>query len=57
MNFVTFLNLEIKEIEKHKWLESEKVGYDLGVYAQIDWVTKYAKLFRQYIEQTYGEIK
>lgn len=30
------------EIDKHKWIESEKVGKDIGFdTALIDWVTKY----------------
>jgi hypothetical protein len=30
------------EIMKHKWLESEKVGYDVGFnLAMIDWVCKH----------------
>lgn len=31
-----------EEILKHKWLESEKVGYDIGyVAALFDWSLKY----------------
>lgn len=27
------------EIDRHKWLESEKAGYDVGVeFAMIDWM-------------------
>ena len=34
------------EVHKHKWLESEKVGYDVGYeYAWIDWNSKYRKDF------------
>ena len=30
------------EIDKHKWYESEKVGYDIGfVKALFDWTIKY----------------
>jgi hypothetical protein len=33
---------EREEILKHKWLESERLGYDIGFEkALIDWVTKY----------------
>jgi hypothetical protein len=34
--------LQIEEIEKHKWIESEKAGHDLGEAARIDWIVKYA---------------
>lgn len=31
-----------EEILKHKWYESEKVGYDIGfAKALMDWVMKY----------------
>ncbi len=31
-----------EEIEKHKWLESEKVGYDIGFeQAMVDWIVRY----------------
>lgn len=34
--------MQIEEIEKHKWIESEKAGHDLGEVARIDWIVKYA---------------
>ena len=31
-----------EEIDKHKWYESERVGYDVGfVWALIDWTIKF----------------
>lgn len=31
-----------KEIQKHKWIESEKAGRDVGIsYAVIDWTLKH----------------
>jgi len=31
-----------KEVEKHKWFESEKAGHDIGfVKALIDWTVKF----------------
>jgi hypothetical protein len=33
---------EQKELEIHKWLESEKVGYDIGMErARLDWYYKH----------------
>ncbi len=33
---------EREEILKHKWLESERLGYDIGFEkALVDWVTKH----------------
>ena len=45
------LRIELEEILKHKWIESEKAGYDLGDQAVWDWVKKYAREFREYWEQ------
>ena len=47
-NLREFLKQECIEIERHKWIESEKVGYDLGYEAMKDWVAKYAKEYREY---------
>ena len=48
MNQVDILHEELVEILKHKWIESEKAGYDLGDKAVWDWVQKYAHEFREY---------
>lgn len=37
---------QIKEIEIHKWLESEKANRDLGDEAVKDWIEKHAAEFR-----------
>lgn len=35
---------EREEIMKHKWIESEKLGYDIGFNkALTDWITKHRK--------------
>ena len=44
------LRQELEEILKHKWIESEKAGYDLGDEAVWDWIRKYAPQFRNYWE-------
>ncbi len=34
----------LKEIEKFKWIESEKVGHDIGfAKASEDWLSRYGK--------------
>ena len=39
---------EIHEVEKHKWFESEKVGYDIGGNAaMLDWMRKYRKTWNR----------
>jgi len=37
-----------KEIDKHKWIESEKAGYDIGFEkAAEDWISRYADEWEQ----------
>ncbi|MBI5607129.1 MAG: hypothetical protein HY879_27675 [Deltaproteobacteria bacterium] len=48
MSDAEILHKELEEILKHKWIESEKAGYDLGDQAVWDWVQKYAHEFREY---------
>jgi hypothetical protein len=39
---------EKDEILKHKWIESEKVGYDIGFEAAlVDWITKHRASWRR----------
>ncbi len=47
-----YMRDQVNEIEKHKWIESEKVGYDLGKSAVMDWIKRYAKDFREYAKLT-----
>jgi len=56
MDFHGFLDLQIQEIEKHRWIESEKAGRNLAGTAEIDWIEKHAKLFREHVERTFGPI-
>lgn len=45
--FRQFLQLQSEEMKKHKWIESEKAGQDLGNNAIFDWIHKYAKQYRE----------
>ncbi len=45
MDVKEYLKLQSLEIERHKWIESEKAGKDLGMDAVIDWILKYADVF------------
>ena len=39
---------EKEEILKHKWIESEKVGYDIGFErALVDWITRHRSAWNQ----------
>ena len=37
-----------EEIARHRWIESEKNGRDLGIEAEIDWLEKHVESFKKY---------
>ena len=46
-----FLELK-KEIEKHKWIESERNGNDIGFeHALVDWMSKHRNGWNESIKQ------
>lgn len=55
--FLRFLKDESEEMKKHKWIESEKVGRDLGNIAILDWIKKYAASYRCWWENTHSDAK
>ncbi len=50
LTFPDYIRLQLQEIQKHKWIESEKAGRDLGQDAVFDWIDRYAEDFRRYYE-------
>ena len=39
----------VEEINRHRWIESEKSGYDIGFErASTDWLEKFSKAWMQY---------
>lgn len=43
---------EREEILRHKWLESEKAGYDIGFErALLDWIVKHRSTWRKQRKQ------
>lgn len=40
-------NVVFSEIQKHRWIESEKAGNDLGIFAELDWLMKYGYLYQE----------
>jgi hypothetical protein len=43
---------EREEILRHKWLESEKAGYDIGFErALLDWIVKHRSAWRKQRKQ------
>ena len=42
----------IEEIKRHKWIESEKAGRDIGDHAAFEWLEKhYEEWLRKRLEQ------
>ena len=42
-----YLAAQIEEINKYKWIESEKRDYDIGFQsAAFEWISKYSESFR-----------
>lgn len=48
-----YLTIQREEMERHKWLESEKSKNDLGCHALNDWVSKYSSDFARYWRRTH----
>jgi len=48
----SFMSYQIEEINKHKYIESEKAGRDLGQAAICDWINKHAKDVRAWAEKS-----
>lgn len=47
LEFHEFMQAQVYEILIYKWIESEKLGYDIGQKrAGIEWIQKYAGTFR-----------
>ena len=39
----------VDEINRHRWIESEKAGYDIGFEnASVDWLKKFSSAWMQY---------
>ena len=39
----------VEEINRHRWIESEKAGYDIGFEtASLDWLERFSAAWMQY---------
>lgn len=47
------LEMQREEINRYKWIESEKAQRDLGREAVFDWISKYAAQWREWFEQEF----
>ena len=41
MDTKALIEKQLEEMSKHKWIESEKAGYDVGEEALLEWVDKH----------------
>lgn len=46
-NHQEYMQCQVEEINKYKWIESERCGKDLGDSAVKSWILKYSKAFRE----------
>jgi hypothetical protein len=47
MDLRCYAKAQCEEMQKHRGIESEKAGRDLGDGIYLEWIKKYAKLFRE----------
>lgn len=43
MNRSELIQRELEEMQRHKWIESEKAGHDVGEGACCEWAETHAK--------------
>ena len=43
-----YMEMQVKNIENYKWLESEKAHHDLGEPCSLAWIAKFSEKFRGY---------
>ncbi|MDO8302026.1 MAG: hypothetical protein Q7T18_02180 [Sedimentisphaerales bacterium] len=48
-----YLAIQREEIERHKWIESEKRHHDMGREALADWICKFSDKFARYWRRTH----
>jgi hypothetical protein len=52
MNLKNYLNHQVEEMLKYKWIRGVEMGHDPGEHAIQEWTEKYAKKYRTEYEQT-----
>lgn len=51
----SYLAKQREEMDRHKWIESEKANRDLGREAVLDWIAKHAAEWRDWYESHLDE--
>lgn len=52
-NFKQYMEDQVEEINKYKWIQGEQLGYDPGTSAVKEWITKYSQIFRENWERNH----
>jgi hypothetical protein len=47
--------LQIQEMERYKWIESEKAGRDLGEECLLDWIRRHGASFRNHFTNQFSQ--
>jgi hypothetical protein len=47
---------QVEEMKRHRWIESQKAGRDVGREAFEDWIKKHAEKYRKEYNETYEEM-
>jgi membrane-bound lytic murein transglycosylase MltF len=47
-----FMDYQVAEIKRHRYLTSQNVGFDRGKEAEYEWVRLYAKQVREWAEKS-----
>jgi len=55
MTYHEMMQMEREEMLRHKWIESEKAGHDLGQAALIHWAYAYDDAFHERVRSEFGE--
>ena len=51
-----YLAMQREEINKHKWIESEKADRDLGSAAVMDWIGRYSAAWREWFDEEFDDV-
>ncbi len=54
-NFKEYMEDQVDEINRYKWIEGERLGYDPGISAVKDWISKYSQIFRDNWDKTHSD--
>jgi len=50
---LAYNEIQVHEMKKHRWIESEKRHEDVGKESDLEWIASYSSLFRIYWKRTH----